>query len=70
MVSEPSKAERLAALLASVPGVCLGTDLPKRPARWPAPQDSRGCVSGGMVDTQDLGGNRPLQRPLRGLCGV
>ena len=31
MVEKPSTAERLAALLATVPGVCLGIDLPERP---------------------------------------
>ena len=36
------------------------------PAGETVPQDSYGCVSGGMVDTQDLGENQPLQGQLRG----
>lgn len=36
----------------------------------PAPQDSRGSVSAGSVDTKHLGSNRPLRRQIRGLCAV
>jgi hypothetical protein len=76
MVGKPSQTERLAALLAAVPGVCLGTDLPERPARSPgsiqepAPQDCDGCVSGGTVDTLDLDTKRPLQGKPEGLRGA
>ena len=34
------------------------------------PQDSHGCVSGGLVDTQDLGDNRTIQEQLWGFVGV
>jgi hypothetical protein len=35
--------------------------------RKPAPRIAPSCVSGGMVDTQDLGGNRPTQEQTEGL---
>ena len=40
------------------------------PTRKPAPPLPRCCVSGGIVDTLDLGGNRPLQGHPRGFVGV
>ncbi len=56
---------------------CDFDDLPEVPEGFSigelpkvAHQDSRGCVSGGMVDTQDLGNNRLLQRPLEGFVRV
>jgi len=36
----------------------------------PAPQIAPGCVSGGMVDTLDLGDKRPTQGQLEGFAGV
>ena len=38
--------------------------------RKPTSQDSPGCVSGGMVDTQDLGSGKPLQAMLGGFSMV
>ena len=38
--------------------------------RKPAPRVAPCCVSGGMVDTLDLGDNRPLQGQLEGFGGV
>ena len=73
---EPSQAQTLAALLVSVPGICLGTDLPEHPERSsggmaePAPRNAPGCVSGGMVDTQDLDSGKPLQAMLGGFGRV
>ena len=64
MVKATSQAERLAAIRATIPGVFLATDLPERPARSSggtaesAPRITPGCVSDGVVDTQDLGDNQ------------
>jgi hypothetical protein len=56
---------------------CDFDDLPEVPEGFsmgelpkPAPPLPRRGVSGGMVDTLDLGDNRPLQGQLRGFAGV
>jgi hypothetical protein len=56
---------------------CDFTDLPEVPegfsiAELPkqAPRIAPRCVSGGMVDTLDIGSNRSVQGQLRGLCGA
>jgi hypothetical protein len=63
VVSTTSQAERLAAVLATVPEVFLGIDLPecseRRDSREPAPRIAPGCVAAGRVDMLDVGGNRP-----------
>ncbi len=74
MVAKPSKTERLETILRIVPGLVRASALLKPAASGEqaesAPQDSPCCVSGGMVDTQDLRDNRPLQGHLRGFARV
>jgi hypothetical protein len=56
---------------------CDFDDLPEVPVGFsigelpkPPPQDSHGRVAAGLVDTRDLGHNRPLQQPLEGFVRV
>jgi hypothetical protein len=56
---------------------CDFADLPEVPEGFSmgalvktTPQDAPGCVPGGIADTLDLDGNRPLQGQLRGCVGT
>jgi len=73
MVENPSQAERLAALLAAVPDVFLGTDLPERPARSsggmyarPWRQPAHSGATKGLCEGVKIGKAR-LQKRCNGL---